>query len=568
MAFASLSLCLVVSNLISINSAFSQTYPPGSGLGTWIEGAISRYAATTGTDLALYPAASYDVAISTAETALADATAGAAGAAAVANPITWAAAGAFAAVGVGAGVYCMTQGCDVSQSIQSGFQWLNAGPLSTPVAYNAPLFSAAQGAAPGTNRVVGSDPAKIGTLSCQDWVAANGFTYVSSYLVPSNGGCYLNYCIFRHVLPTNNSAVLSLCPDNNWKVPTSGLPVGPLFDVGNASSGTLNASEADPADFQPAGSQPFTTYQPPSGTAMSEPVNPATIASIINTVIHNMPSSYAPTASLQSAPPVTSAGVQTLEKDLGYTPTLQDLFTPMASNDLVTVGTTGTAKSSVPVSTSLSTVSGGLSPYTSTATTPPCGNLLAGETPCGVTLDATYNPLTDTWEWMQESPLVPGATVTPVDPSTGKALVPNPNTLPLQQTQTAELAQSQLQDITVTGTQTITDTLTDPSTVIQTLTKTQPLTETKTRDAVTEPPSIPPITLPFNEWPQVIQQFNLAVPPSLSGQCPTVTFYSTTLRSTFTIGAQCLVMDALKPYMAYVLPPTYLFLGLLLLMSA
>ncbi len=104
---------------------------------------------------------------------------------------------------------------------------------------------------------------------------------------------------------------------------------------------------------------------------------------------------------------------------------------------------------------------------------------------------------------------------------------------------------------------------------MKTLTQTQTTAEPNLQDTVWEPNNIPPITLPFDEWPQVFKDFNTDVPNMSAGQCPTVSFTIGILNNTtFTFASQCLVMNALKPYLAYVLPPTYLFMALLFLMAA
>jgi hypothetical protein len=610
-AFARASLCalfllsLVVSSLLAfVVSASAQVLPPlvpgmsisplttfrppPIGLNNFMEDVISNSLAQTGTDVAISGGGAFDAAVTFGEGALETAAVGAGGVAAVGNPVTWAGVAAFAAVGAGVGTYCLVEGCDVQQIMQSGLQRaINLLP-SLPLNVGTPLWESSSQVGGGlfvgsngysTAQAVmderwGSEASGCGPYGTQTATA------VQISCVVTITGLFANTYPFGEL--TAGAVAVS-----NWLIPPGGIPGGggsAVFDEPSPPPAPplLDTSHLAPSTGTPQSGSIFgetaSEYTPGQ---LAEPLDPGLIAQVANDIINDSPGLQPQTTGGSSggfttgSGPVTSAGVQTAERESGYMPKLSDLFQPVQEGALVTTNPSGV---NVPSSTSianLSTTQPSAMSQTSTqlSNATRCGNIAGGEAACGVTLEMTFNPVSGDWEWMADSDLVPGTqsgtgsqtkTMTNLQTQTGTGV--------LQQTQTAvqTMTQTMSDTQTKTGTLTQTDTLTDPKTVVQTLTKTQDATEDQTDTPVRpgSPPPFPPIILPFNEWPQVFNDFNNGNGFG-SGTCPTVSFTSTTLGNTkFTFASQCLVMDALAPYLVSVLPPTYLLLALFLIMSA
>lgn len=359
-------------------------------------------------------------------------------------------------------------------------------------------------------------------------------------------------------------------PSAALAVPNSGVgpvspfgivPSGNVSTTGGSSGGTVGGGGGGGGFTSTAGTGQGVAWPP---STMQKPANPQILADLANQIATQIATDLGGGGSGQVGLPntITASDIQQIELSLGRMINLNDLFAPVTTGtgQQVTVTSNGTPSTPLATGTSLTTgtsvqqFTGQNYPTQSTLSNASrCGNLLAGEQPCGVTIDAEW------YQWMDQE-------------TAEIAACASATTLTL----TASCAQTQLslmtrtQVATQTATADKTDTLTSVQTAIQTATKTQDATLTATQDPVGTSSGfpIPPIVLPFNEWPSVVQQFNSLDIPSIQGVCPTVTFTSTTLGKTFTISGQCLVMEALRPYLAFVLPPTYLFMAFLLIMGA
>lgn len=555
----------------------TQTFIGPGSIGNLLGQTVLTKAAQLGVDVGRLSLPALDAAFTSSELAVVDSAVTAGGTAALGMPITW---GAVAVVGgaalVAGSAYCLTVGCDVSAILQatglpmgqvwappsgSGTHW-NLFGTSTPTGSATPLYSASFH--------------NVTVISSSQSDAANSafrqgyVTYPPSiYGVPS-GPCYglRQYGGANSFLMTCDAtkqagwAVLITSNETAFVVPSGGLNCSSDMFTVPGSSGTLSCSEATAmpqlATDPPAGqSSPFkwgpTSYD---SYADAEPFNPSTLANLANQVASHLDPSSGISLPQGS---ITAADVQQVELADRFTPNLGDMFgTPVAEQSVVVYNSSGQLVPSVaPNPSSMATtidqmgntLSSQLSTSTALKTAAPCGNTMAGQSPCSTIIDAPW------YQWMdQETDETSACTSLAV--------------------QTAACTLTQLQTMTRTKTMTatktmdLTDTLTNPKTVVQTLTKTQTATMQELDTPVTPTsPNIPPITLPFNEWPQVFNQFNNTNFPDFSGTCPTVSVYSTTLKTQIKFDGQCLIMDALKPYMAYVLPPTYLFMALLLIMG-
>lgn len=512
----------------------------------------------------LQAAGGLDAVVAATETGLADAAAAAGGAAAVGSPATWAAVGAFAAGAAIAGTaVCYVQGCDVSQTFNQAMQSIWGLFGTTFVPPGSILYAGGFNGAP---IFVGTNPNSLTNNICNSFPLTGTFAGYqltgSSTSVQVVNVAYQANC----TITKNGTSFVESAPigkTTNYTIPPAGLQGGPSFNVGNASSGQLSDAESAPPPGVPTNifKQTIGGFSP---SQQAEPASPDLIAGMANNMRSQMANSSDPgTAAVGKAMPnITGGMVATTEAETGFFPTLADLFNPVAQNSVVVSGGTVNPTPNPGLIANAPTTMPTDSTIQKNAS--PCGNVLAGQPPCDEILDFNWNPRTGSWEW-------DGGGGNGPNQNSGRNLPSVPNTSSLQQTQKEAATESQtLPDSrSKTDTTTQVDTWTDPRTAIKTLQPTwQPQTVIQDQ-TVTTPPGLPPMSLPFNEWPDVINDFNTSVPLLGPGVCPTVQFTSTTLNNTtFTFAAQCLVMDAMKPYLQYVLPPTYLLLGLLFLMGA
>jgi hypothetical protein len=543
-------------------------------IGNLLEVTLTSEAAAVGQSLATIGPAAVDAAISTGLATIEGSAVTAAGVGALSNPLTWAGVAAFAAgVGVAGGAYCLTQGCDLSQLMSSPVSSLmNLLPVYQ-LSQGSSLYQATVVASPPYT-LVGADPVAVGQKALRTSATQQGGITDCKVTSSTKAGAGLqdgtgaygtcHNSIFNNEQQWNSGKA----PSNTFNIPSGGLSnlIGNIFHVPNSNPQTLTAAEAIPQT--PVYENPFgqkaSEFTPKQ---QAEPVDPALIANIAEKLRQAIADGGGPMAPMaQAMPPVSAGMVQTSEAQSGIFPSLGDLFNPVQSGAMVTTGAGGAPVPSATTSVALATNNPGTTAVDATTqkNAAPCGNILAGQAPCATTLDFTFNPRTGSWEFDDGEPGLANQ-----DQKKGLARVPN--TSDLQQTQKEVKTQTQtLTDgQTSTGTLTTTDVLTDPKVAVDTLTQTQTATETARRTPITQPTGMPPMTLPFNEWPQVMQDFNTKVPQLSTVTCPTVSFRSAILHNTkFTLSAHCLVMEAMKPWMAYVLPPTYLFMGLLLLMGS
>lgn len=456
----------------------------------------------------------------------------------------------------------------------------SGAPSYTPDLWSGMYFSGAWCSNGGHGTFCGPDPASVGEAIYQ---AALGGTWTCS--IDSNTGSVAQVTCTG---PSGFGPYTVSISKEGYGAPPLTCADAYTFIVPTGTSGTGQltcAMQAPPADQPQVLTPSVTVFSTPSPAAMSaaasEPVDPQFIANIANALqsdLEGAPTSAFPGGAsggsmqfptgnpvgAQKPPnPVTAAQVALMEAETGIFPSVADLFNqaPTAEQPLVVFNpATGTYTSSPSIASPPIGSSPGFTNATGTnlANAQPCGNVAAGEQPCSDYMDFTFNPETGSWEWMGDAPTI-------YNSRQGTTLPAVPNTTILQQTQT-EIATDTvtLPDMQI-GTLTKSNPYTDPKTQVQTITEPlSPSIVTTTTDVA--PDNLPPIVLPLNEWPQVFQDLNNL--PDLSGSCPTVSFYSSIFKTTFTISSQCLVMDAMQPYMQFVLPPTYLFLGLLFLMAA
>lgn len=544
---------------------FSQV-TTGGNVGNLLGNLLSGAAAESGGG-ALVPTGS---ALTAGAAAEADAAAAGLGAGALGNPLTWGAAAAFAA---GAAVACLTVGQDICMNPPEGGQsiwhFLPAFPVGYPSSTNIPYGTGLWAAQWGNGQIaVGPDPTLLpgqafynyfnGRGAAKSQASCTGGSYNTA------GNLFTQSCsITLNSYPGSDTENVSAGTTTSYTVPAGGINCGSkVFNV--TQTGDISCSEAvnpitttvtNPAQITP---NMFTPNQ------LNEPANPTTIAGLANGINQQI---GAQTGTMPYSGTITATQVTQMEQQTGNYPNLNDLLQPIASGDLITTNSSGQQ-----VNTNYPTISSSL-PTTTTAqqqqqNNAPCGNLLAGETDCGMTLDMHWNPETGCWEYMGATDLVrssDGCSETP-----GQSVSPYVQTLQDITTQLLKDATT----MTDTATKTVTTTAnptTSPTAQLQQLQKTQDATLTKTGEDIAmphPPPNVPVIQLPFDEWPQVFQDFSTDA-PSFSGQCPTVTFKIALLNNTtFHFAVQCLIMDGLKPYMQYVLPPTYLLMALLWIMAA
>lgn len=348
---------------------------------------------------------------------------------------------------------------------------------------------------------------------------------------------------------------------------------GPYPDPNNAipGSGEGSTTPVSPEQIFPSGSAPPAGDNLPNvilpTSVSNEPASPTLISNLAN----NLGQQAASASNGQLSMPqggISPAQVSQILSQSGTQLTVGQLFQPITTTSGQTISVTsngqgGTVASGTPGGNSVGNVvsggtsTGNLSSQQEMAQAAPCGNAIAGEQPCVTVLDFPWQQWSD-----QES--------TEINDCANEA--PSSQTETCVQKQIADMARTQVQ------TQTQTQDLTDP--YVSPLVQTQPEqkltspTVERFNDPVTEPlpqtggSPIPPITLPLDEWPSVMDQLPNLNAAIGNGQCPTVTFTSTILNTTFQIGAQCLVLNAMQPYMAYVLPPIYLCMAFLLIMVA
>jgi hypothetical protein len=534
---------------------------------TLVDDIITQSASSGGWDVGLAPGTSLSPYVSQALTVMEDAAASGAGEMALGNPMTWAGIGAFAAgAGIAGVALCLTTDSSLCTAMEAPFSpSTSSGPWKSAIPYLPNPWTMNPG----------------DTVYCEGYGSFPGFCGGDQQAVELQvNSAYANKqpCVAQsNGSEQCGSGVITI---NFYAAPSSTgeaeIPPGGI----SCANGDVYPSNGQPwtcaeAVGSPAPSSNVSVFSTPLPSVISpvgtQPANPQVIADIANGVEQQIaggstttwPGSAGPGGAsvaqanplqVGSAPaPITAQQVQEIEAQTGNFPDLNDWFTPAAPNDVVTTSpSTGQPTASTDISVS-SPNDGSVSTSQENAA-PPCGNLIAGQPECATTLDFKFNPETGEWEWMGDlvdDPHLPSV----------------PNTSILQETQTQTETQTKTLPDIQTGTQTATDTLTDPKTATQTLTDTMPDTEVGTDTLVSPAPDvIPDITLPFDEWPQVIN--SLPSLPDLSGQCPTMTFHSDILKQTFTVDAQCVLMDTLKPYMSYVLPPTYLFMAFLFLMAA
>ncbi len=570
------SLLLIVSCLISPCAAIAQNFPitPGS-IGNLIEQTVTTKAAQLGLGSGELTGTALDAAFSAGELTVIDSATALAGAAAVGNPVTWGAVAAVGAAALVGGTVCLTVGCDLSGIATS----------LSPVTYNAGsgvwnavsyligggtiLYS---GSSLLLHKFVGTSQNAVGAQMCADsvgWNSGGGFGVVAStawtYVSGSTGTCTLHFNP-NSIIPSgyNLPEGFTIGSGTGYNLPSGGLSCAggsAVFNVSGISTPTtLNCAEDLPGA---GGSSPFAWSPSTFSTAEdAEPINPGLIANLANQVAQQVfpPSGTAPGGFNMPSGSISSQDAAQVMQADRFTPTLGDMFgTPVAPNSLVTLNSSGVAVPSVtPTGTSLTTTAPLDVSRTGTAltTSAPCGNLMAGEQPCGDYIDAPW------YQWMDEE----------------SAEVAACQSLAAQ-TPSCVQTQINLMTRTIVTTQTATADKTDTLTSVQTATQTATLTQDATLTDLGTPRSVaipsssslplPSISLPFDEWPSVFNQLQSANLPAITGQCPTVTFTSSILHNTsFTISAQCLVMNSMAPYMAYVLPATYLFMAFLLIMAA
>lgn len=546
-----------------------------SGIPNLLESVISGAAAESGGALVPVTDAAVGGALVTMGTAAASGLGVASGAA-----LSAAAIGAF---GVGAAAACLTVAKDVcGNPIGNGnFTWsgMLGGGTPTNLGPNSALwkYSTIKGAV-----FVSSSADDVINQGMQNDIQNYyGPNYIfqscsaATYNAQNTGASAACQAKYK---PTGNMVTLTgtALKDSAHTVPAGGLNCGTdVFQVPSGSSGPLDCSEAVPG----TGNVKNAANLSPSDFSQSqlnEQANPEFIANMANQVNNQMGQSggggggggggVAPVSH-----PITGQQVQMVENQTGNFPTLADLLTPEQAVT-VTNGTTTTSLNAGQSPTVQTTAPQTIPPSTAAQqASAPCGNLLAGEPDCSTTLDMTFNPETGCWEYMGATALArttDGCTQTPGNNKDGKNLGP-------LQDLTTQLLKQALQSDTASKTATVNtpniNVTTSPQVAVTQAQKTMDQTLTKSQESLTNKyptPNQPTITLPFDAWPQVFQNFNTNV-PNISGQCPKVSFTVATLRNTtFTFATQCLVMDSLKPYMQYVLPPTYLFMGLLFLMAA
>jgi hypothetical protein len=379
--------------------------------------------------------------------------------------------------------------------------------------------------------------------------------------------------------PANNSPTIS---PFDISVPPGygegGAGSGPGAGLPTTGSGTSagGTTSGGPGNFGPAGGNSTGTggWTYPSNV-LNEPASPVLIAELANDIAKLMESGTPGAEPLTLTLPSGGISPTAIAELIGQSswPTIGQLFAPLyqgATEVTVVNGPNGTETTSVSltgatgatgtaVSTGAATGTGLMTPGTSLTTTgpAPCGNMVVGELACGMTIEAEW------YQWMdQESQEIAACSSTQTQTSLSTCVQTQISLM----TRTEVAVQTQLQDQV--------DTKTSVTTVTQTLNPTQTPTETKLDDPVplptgTPPPNFPQITLPFDEWPGVIGQLPALNAALGAGQCPTVTFTSSILgNTTFTFGSQCLVMEALLPYMQYVMGAIYLVMALFLIMEA
>jgi hypothetical protein len=312
----------------------------------------------------------------------------------------------------------------------------------------------------------------------------------------------------------------------NYTVPPGGLNCsGSGYVVTGQPAGSLSCSEA----AGPGGGAPTPIDNLPNVITPSEsnlPANPQMVADIANGIINQITnlSTGGPSGGIPASGsgPVTAGGVADWQQKTGAPPiTIGQLKAP------VSTGTIQPNTNGVPQITGTVNPVPALTPAQTPPTTaqqqaaPACGNVQAGQVPCGV---------------YEDSPL-------PQDALQG---MPQLQIAPLLQPQT----QPQVETLPLP------QSFIDPSI----LTQTGPVT--------ISPPNVPPISLPFDEWPQVMQTVTGAG-PSFVGVCPTIPWTSVVLHTTFVFGvSSCVLFEALRGYMVIFCGPTYMVLALMLILRA
>lgn len=499
-------------------------YATPSTFGQGLEQMIGAEASNLG---AAWTPAGLDAAVSAGENALVTVATEAAGPAAAGLPVTWLGVGLLAAAGGVA--YCLDTGCQVPLSPVGMWNLLPVSTVSYPsntslyaLKTGTPLFmggysgnyylsKSAQGASCGISDAMA---APYGTPTCYSATANSDGTVTTC----SEAAGIKNFCATAPPDPYGNYTGPDLaCSGDVFKIPVGAS--------GPTCAQSLPAPPPGPVD-------PFTACdqltQALTASQQAEPVAPNVVQAVANDVITEIQSQEAAGNGGSGWPqfatnnPISSDGVQVLEKAADWFPSIKSMMQPTAAGDLVTIDQAGNAQPSVSTSTSIATTT--MVPPTSTQLTTgaECGNLVAGQVPCGVQLDA----------------------LPPPDVLNGQ-LVP--------QLQTSDL----------------TDSLTDVGVATQTATLTDTAVETATPVGTADPnmAPFPPFTLPFNEWPSVIDQIGPQQKLSKSKEtCPVVTFWSDVLNEQVTISEQCVVMQDMWPTMQIVLPPTYLLCALFVIM--
>jgi hypothetical protein len=302
---------------------------------------------------------------------------------------------------------------------------------------------------------------------------------------------------------------------------------------GVVGNGTMGQTPYSCSSARGVPNSPLPLVQTPSQIPQadhSKQVNPQVLADLLNNIINNCCVStqnggggLGPSGSqvFTSRNPVTAWDVQSMEDQENFHPTLDQMMEPAGPGSVTVLQPDGTmGPSSLPQPDDGSKAGGELPDSTQAKQNaqPLCGNLEAGQPPCGIFADS------------------------PAPEDMGQDIVSKvPNTM-------------------------------FPDVVTQTMPKPQDFI-----DPVANPPRtigsgdpiLPPgpIHLPFDMWPQVFP--SLVSAPSINGECPTVTFHSIVLKNRdFVVDKHCYVFDQTYAVMAAIAGPTYLLFGLIAIMKA